>query len=540
MFYKMGREAHFRRGLVGSLIVLLFASGFGLPSIWAQDSTPTLNGESTSTSLASLVVFSQINSENSVLTFEWGEKKPALAVIKSNGQWWIVFDESATVSLPNLKEHPLPGVKRIDTTPTKDGGVALQVIVDPDVTPVVDQANGKWQVSFHNQPFILQHQASIQLPQSYKDGLVVGREAPGKEVRFIDPHTGYTHIVFPSYRIGLGIANEIIFPDIHVLATTQGVGFEVLKDEMVITATPEQVTVTHPDGVAITLPQAREQARTKAMPMGLFVDAQDIDWVDRRQKINEELLDLPHSQHGAGELELAWLLLSHGQAAEALGYLTHLSQERPSIINLPIFQLLQGMGNLLLHRFSKAEKQLASAGEEPEVQIWLSVIKTLQNPLTMDSVSLTQFRTQLQDIKPLLQSYPKPLRNQMTALILMAGIAVKDVETLASILDQETRPENIREGEVFDLARARVLIGQNKPDAALQLLGELMERAASSEVRAIARFDYVTHRWETHMMKREDALLELERVRSQCREGWLGHEITAYLEKREAEKPEVQ
>ncbi len=40
------------------------------------------------------------------------------------------------------------------------------------------------------------------------------------------------------------------------------------------------------------------------------------------------------------------------------------------------------------------------------------------------------------------------------------------------------------------------------------------------------------------MMKKEDALLELERIRSQARESWLEHEITAYLEKRDAEKTE--
>lgn len=520
---------------------LFIGSSIVISPAWGQDPKPNLNAEPVPTPLPVLVVLPGMDSGKSSLTFEWGEKKPALAVVKSHGQWWVVFDESATVSLPDLKAHPIVGVKSIDTVPTKDGGVVLRVIGEPDVTPVVDQANGKWQISFQYQPFTPPHQASVQLPKSDKDGLVVGLDAPGKEVHFIDPHTGYTHSVFPSSRVGLGVAEAAIFPDIHVLATTQGVGFQVLKDGMILTPTSEQVTVTHPDGLALTLPQEREQVRIRAMPMGLFVDAQDIDWVDRRQKINEELLDLPHSQHGPGELELAWLLLSHGQAAEALGYLTHLSQERPSIINLTIFQILQGMGNLLLHRFSKAEDHLLSACEEPEVQIWLSVLKAIQNPhyLTMSPVSLAQFHTQLQMVKPLLQSYPKPLRHQMASLILMAGIATKDREALTSILDQEMRPENIREGEIFDLAKARVLMGQNKPDAALQLLGELMEKAASSEVRAIARFDYVIHRWETHMMKKEDALLELERIRSQCRDGWLGREITAYVERRQAEETPI-
>ena len=278
------------------------------------------------------------------------------------------------------------------------------------------------------------------------------------------------------------------------------------------------------------------------MPVGLFIDAQDIDWVHRRQKINEELLDLPHSQHGPGELELAWLLLSNGQPSEALGYLTHLAQERPSITNLALFQILQGVSSLLLHRFDEATSHLLLAREEPEVQVWLSVIKAIQKPhyFAMNPTLLAQFHTQLQMIKTLLQSYPKPLRNQMASLILLAGIATQDTEVLTSILNQETRPENLREGEMFDLANARMLMNQNKPDAALQMLGELMEKAASPQVRAIARFDYVAYRWETRMMKKEDAFVELERIRSQYRDGWLGHEITAYLEKRQTEVTAVQ
>jgi len=533
---------YFQRWFVGITVTFLLSVSLGFiltSSILGQDPKPTLKAaDPAPTPLPALVVLSEGASGNATFSFEWGEKTPALTVIKSNEKWWIVFDESATVSLPDLKKHPIAGLKSMDTIPTKGGGVALMVITEPEMTPAVNQANGMWQISFRHQPLALPHQAFCQLPKSYKDGLSVGLEAPGKEVQFIDPHTGYTHIVFPSYRMGLGVAEESIFAEFHVMATAQGVGFQVLKDDMTVTATSEQATITHPEGLAISLPQDREQVRTKAMPIGLFIDAQDIDWVDRRQKINDELLDLPHSQHGPGELELAWLLLSNDQPSEALGYLTHLAQERPSIANLPLFQILQGMGNLLLHQFGEAEKNLVLAHEEPEIRVWLSVLKAIQNPhyLTTGPVTLSQFRTQILMAKPLLQSYPKPLRNQMVSLILLAGIATRDGELLASILDLETRPETLRTREVFDLARARVLMNQNKLDVALQMLGELMEKATSPQVRAIAHFDYVVHRLETNMMKKEDALLELERIRSQWRGEWLGQEITAYLKGHTPEK----
>lgn len=533
---------HFQKGFVS----LLFSCGLScmvVPSAWGQGFEPSLSPTGPdSTPHPTLSVLSVVDLGDSTLSFEWGGKTPALAVIKSNEKWWIVFDESAKISLSKIKETPIPGVRKIDIVPTKGGQVVLRVIVEPEITPLVNLVHGVWQVSFKHQPFNPQHQLSIQLPKSNKDSLVVGLEAPGKEVLFTDPHTGFMQVVIPSYRVGLGVVEESIFPEFQVLASTQGVGIQVLKDDMAIAVTSEQVTIMHPEGLAITLPQEREQVRTRAIPIGVFVDAQDLDWTDRRQKINEELLDLPHSQHGPGELELAWLLLSSGQSSEALGYLTHLAQERPSIASLPLFQILQGLSNLLVNRFNEAENQLLLAGEEPEVQIWLSVIKAIQDPhyLSMSPILLSQFRSQLLKAKSMLQSYPKPLRNQMVSLILLAGIATKHLEALSSILDQEIRPENLREAEVFDLAKARVLMSQNKPDAALQIMGELMEKAASPQIRAIAHFDYVAHRWETNMMKKEDALLELERIRSPWRGKWLGHEITAYLERRDVVKPTTE
>jgi hypothetical protein len=283
--------------------------------------------------------------------------------------------------------------------------------------------------------------------------------------------------------------------------------------------------------LAISLPQERDEVRTKAIPIGFFANAQDLDWVNRRQKINEELLDLPHDQHGSGELEIAWLLLSYGQSAEALGYLTHLAQERPSMVDVPLFQMLQGIGCLLLNRLQDAEVHLLSCQEEPEVQIWLSLIKAFQQPEYFSSNPhlLAQLQTQFQFAKEMVKSYPKPLRIQMTTLILMAGIALRDLETIRTFLEQEARPENIDAGEVYDLARARLLMNQNKPDAAFQILGELMEKASSPIVRSIARFDYVTHRLAAKAMKEDDALPQLEGLRSQWHGRWLGRQVGGYL-----------
>lgn len=475
------------------------------------------------------------------LRFDWGEKNPALAVVKGTGKWWVVFDECANVSLPDLQEHPIPGLLSLDTVRGKDG-VVLQLMIHPHLTPIVARDGNIWQISFKSQPLLISHNASIQLPQLRGDGLVARLEAPGKEVRFKDPHTGYLHVIIPSYQVGFGIAQDQVFPEIEVMASTQGIGFQLLKDDLTIQITSGQATVTHPEGLAITFPQERAQIRTKAMTMGLFADAKDLDWVDRRQKINEGLLDLPHDQHGPGELELAWLLLSYGQASEAMGYLTHLARMRPSIANLALYQVLQGVGNLLLNRLPESEHHLRAVQDEPEVQIWLSLLKALQQPhhFMMNSIFLMQLRSQFQMAKSLLQSYPRPLRNQLMTLILLAGIATEDIETLTSFIDQETRPENLGEGEVFDLAKTRVLMSQNKPDAALQLLGELMEKAMSPIVRAIARFDYVVYRLKTNMMKEEEALPQLELLHFQWRGGWFGHKIAAYLARRETEKSEIK
>jgi len=491
----------------------------------------------TITPVAKLDVLITFDENGSSLSFDWGDKKPALAVVKSslmaeNGTWWIVFDESANPTVPNLKDCPVVGIKSIDIIPTKDG-VVLQVVADSQMTPTVVQEGAKWQVIYKVHPSTLSQKAPIKFPQSKEEGFNVGLEAPGKEVRFQDPHTGFVNVVFTTHQVGFGIDQDQLFPEFCILAAPQGIGFQLFKDDMTTQVTSSQATLMHPDGLAVSVRQEGDLDRTRARTTGFFVDAQDLDWASRRQKINEVLLDLPHDQHGPGELEMAWLLLSYGQPQEAMGYLTHLAQERPSIIDLPLFQMLRGMGSLLLNQLPESKAHLWPSRSEPEVQVWLSLINALQQPhqFAASPLLLTNVRSQFQSAREMVKTYPKPLRGQLVTLILMAGIALQDQEILKSFLEQEVPSENLSQREVYELARARVLMSQSKPEAALQILGELMERASSSQVRAIARFDYVTHRLETKMMKQEDALPQLEALRAQWHGGWLDHQVTAYLVK---------
>jgi hypothetical protein len=488
-----------------------------------------------------LIVSGNVHGIETTLRFDWGHETPALAIVKASGgapgKWWIVFDEGASVYLPNLQERPLPGILSLKEIPVKKG-IVLELITTPYQTPFVEKEEATWQISFNPTTLPPFENAPMQLPQSTKEGLIIGLKSPGMEVRFTDPFTGHALVIIPSHQVGFNIPQAQSFPQFHILSSTQGVGFQLLDYDLTIRSTPIQAAVIHPQGLKFSSPQERTQSRTRPMPLSYFADARDLDWEDRKQKINEELMDLPHSQHGPGELELAWLMLSYGKPSEAMGYLTNLAHERPSIANIPLFQMLQGLGYLLLNQLPEAENHLQVVSQEPEVQIWLTLLKALQQPpsFTKNPDVMTQQRAQFQLAKTILQTYPAPLRNQITTLILLAGIATDDMETLSSFIEQETRPQNLGQGEVFDLAKTRVLMTQDKPDAALQMLGELMEKASSPLVRAIARFDYVVYRLNTKMMREEDALPQLENLRLQWHSKWFGRQVAAYLAGREGSR----
>ncbi|MBM3468084.1 MAG: hypothetical protein FJX71_01475 [Alphaproteobacteria bacterium] len=471
------------------------------------------------------------------LIFDWQNNNSALAVLKEGSKWWIVFDEKANPLLPSFEEHSALGFKNIEVLPTQEG-LVLQVTVEDQLTPEVAYKDNKWRIIFKPQPQLLFHQASIEFPQSQVHRLIIEASSLGKEIHFIDQRTGYGWVVFPSYRVGWGIESRQEFPDFKIMEAPQGVGIQTIKDDLMVKVIPGGIEITHPDGLAISRREDREQVRTWAMPTGFFAQAQDLDWENRKEEINQELLDLPHDQHGPGELELAWLLLSQGEANEALGYLTHLAKMRPSIADLSVFKALQGVANLLLHRYYGAEQSLREVREEPEVQIWLSILKAIQYPscLGLHCKPQNHLRSHFQMAKPLLQSYPKPLRNQLMSLILMAAIAANDIETLTSFLEGETSPQERSAKETFNLARAKMLLNQGKEDEGLQILGELMERALSSKVRAIARFDYIAHRLETNMISKEDAFLQLRNLRSRWRGGWFDQQISEYLVEKDEQK----
>jgi hypothetical protein len=517
------------------LLVSIFFSALILP-IYGDEAKPTPTpAVQKPDEIPTVEVTLSSDKEDLGVRFNWGSIKPALAVIEEThdpkiAQYWLVFDHKADLVLPDLQEKPIPAIKSIEKIPANEA-VVLKIVVDSFQSPVISQEGNQWDVHFKSNGTSILKMASIKLPKTKGEGVTVNLESAGKEVRFIDPYSGFTYAVYPTHEIGFGVAQERGFPEFLLKESPQGLCFVLQKDGVLTQVTTHEVSLNHGDGLAISLPREQEANPINVTPIGFFADAQDLDWAGRRHKINEFLLDYPHDQHAAGELEIAWLLLSYGQSAEALGYLTHLSQERPSIVNIPLFQLLQGIGHTLLNQLSLGEAHLWHCRGEPEAHIWLSLTEVLQHPqyFKTNTSLLAQFKHEIQCAKEMAKSYPKPLRIQLTTLILMTGIALQDTEIINTILDQETRPENINAGEVYDLARARLLMNQSKQDAAFQILGELMEKASSPIVQSIARFDYVRNRFEGKLMGAEDVFSQLESLRTQWHGNWLASQVGSYL-----------
>lgn len=157
--FLMRRWVRWFMGITMMLLLGLSLSSTLTSYAWCQD---LIAADPNSTPQPTLVVLAEATSGDSTLTFEWGDKKPALAVVKNNDDWWIVFDESAAISLPDLKEHPIAGVKSVNILPPKSKGVVLAVAVEHGVAPVVNHVNGLWQISFQYKSLKLPQQASIQ------------------------------------------------------------------------------------------------------------------------------------------------------------------------------------------------------------------------------------------------------------------------------------------------------------------------------------------------------------------------------------------
>jgi hypothetical protein len=470
------------------------------------------------------------------LHFQWESQKPAIALIKmfqgmNKQTWWVVFDEAANIQLPNLQEHPLRDIKNLEVIPAKEGSV-IQISTEYLSIPSVNYESHQWNVSFGVSNSSNSKVAQVQLPQTLQDGLVVSLVGTGKEVRVMNPANGFVYVIFPSYEVGFKTDHLQTFPEFSLMETAQGVGLQLMRDDLVITSTPTQVSITHPSGLAISSPQERNREQQLATPAGYFTEASDLDWTWRLQKLNENLLDLSHDQHGPIELEMAWLSLGYGHTDKALGYLRHLSQERPSISDTKIFHMLMGMGNLLSYQLPEAEAHFWACRGEPEAEIWRALTNALKRPGMIASNAMKQkdYQGQLKVAYEVIKKYPRPLQLQLKTLILLAGIAGNDLEILKMILEKEGRPENIHAAEVHDLARAHLLMSQNKPDAALQIMGELMEKATSQMVKSIARYDYIAHRVATNLMNKEDAIAQLEAIRLQWHGNWLGNKVDQYLD----------
>jgi hypothetical protein len=209
-------------------------------------------------------------------------------------------------------------------------------------------------------------------------------------------------------------------------------------------------------------------------------------------------------------IRLCGFLLSHGYAAECLGTLKLIGEDRPAIETERHFRFLRGVAQALMGRLDHARRDLASDGltSDDDGRLWRAAVSALDGRLKQ--------RWQLEPSGGWLQAleaYPPMLR---FALARPLTEAATDTGRLAEagklIAVAEKAAADPGQRAWLPYLTGKLLAGQDKPEPALASLGEA-ENSASHLVRTRAAYARIELALRLGRLTPAQAVVELETLR---------------------------
>jgi tetratricopeptide (TPR) repeat protein len=242
-----------------------------------------------------------------------------------------------------------------------------------------------------------------------------------------------------------GVAQAYTYPQVRLLASTQGVAIQPLADGIRVRVGPDGIAIDALTGLAVSppdtppgggasTPPASDPAPSPE-PAGRLLNERDWQggsgFVARRRALERAVVDAVPEAREAHRLRLAQFLLGQGFAAEALGALTVTADGRPGLATEPPFLLLRGAARLLAGHNGPARDDLArahAASGAAEAKLWAAAARTAAGEPAGELGALPEWTT-------IALAYPPPLRLPLTVRLAEAAIAGGRLDDAHRLLD---------------------------------------------------------------------------------------------------------
>lgn len=477
------------------------------------------------------------------MMFAWPEAVAA-AAFRRNGALWLAFDlpsndvtklfEDARVAkLGKASKLDIPDVTVIRIVEASPLGVSLAA---SGMTWIVDVTPG----GPHAPTRTVE-----QRRETLADGassLLLRTGGPGRVATATDPAGGKLYIV-PVRPPGLGIAEQVGWPEFQLLPSYQGVVIASLDDAITVDSLPQGVVVTtRPQGglepVAESAPEdagaqvaaveregesetaapAKPQTSMEGEPIlasvpGLFDlptwrRGGEATFRSDQRGLQEAVTDASEADKAAARMALGEFYFAHGLVEEADSVLSQIGREGRSHLDQRRLALVTGAvqtldGQVDQARAALSDKSLAGVAE---ANLFLGLLAAREEKWDEAAKLLT-------DPLPNIADYPKPIREM---IYLAAGHALNNAgnpigaQRFADALREDQPGGNARDRLGYLDGHIKLKAGER--DEALALWANLAN-SPLMDIKARSQFDLVEERLRAGELTPAEAIAPLEALR---------------------------
>jgi tetratricopeptide (TPR) repeat protein len=255
---------------------------------------------------------------------------------------------------------------------------------------------------------------------------------PGAPVAVADPDIGDTIVVVPFAVGTVHLAGPRNYPQFRLLPSAQGIAIQPFIDTLHIRTMPDGVLLSTDGGLKLSTEDPSEKRSETSHPdkgpkmlldLARWFDPRTLSLVERRREMEEAVIRAKNaSERELARQNLAEFFLAHHYAAEALGVLRLMVEDRPELERNPRFRLMRGASRLLLGRLDEAEADLehGSLDELLEGELWLAATRAAAHAAVTGNGNLGAW-------VDVTAEYPEPVRVPVRRLL--TEIAVRNNHT---------------------------------------------------------------------------------------------------------------
>lgn len=382
-------------------------------------------------------------------------------------------------------------------------------------------------IHFMDDPEKTQGYPLIIRPSDKNPGMILPFENGEEVLSVYDADAGESFWVVPAFK-GNEIRYDVQeFPDFRLLTCAQGLVVHLKRDDIDAFWNDKKLNLSADRGLFATTQEQLNQERQSFLIPSVFSSYKQVYAQARRHEIEALLIEKPLEDVIPDVLELVWTHLGLGNIPEAMANLNSLEEVQPPLKNAAFFAILKGISYLLMNRFEAAAAALEPFYQFPEPKLWFQLaISHLPQKNTADGGG--DKLSELINLKPILNNLPLAMKEQLIEMILTLAIAAKNKAVLEAYIQPEFLPKNKYRRAVFKLGQAAFAHMDEQPTTE-DLLKSLIKNKDAPQVAIMAQFELILYKFNKKLMKQDEVIKKLEKLRFQWRGDDLEYRITRFL-----------